>query len=54
MYKRQTLLHAPSLTAKGVIGLDKTCALEMVQAGGVTTDYDKLIDRCLLYTSRCV
>lgn len=42
-----TLLHAPSLTAKGVIGLDKTCALEMVQAGGVTTDYDKLIDRQL-------
>lgn len=42
-----TLLHVPSLTAKGVIGLDKTCALEMVQAGGVTTDYDKLIDRQL-------
>lgn len=41
------LLHAPSLTAKGVIGLDKTCVLEMVQAGGVTTDYDKLIDRQL-------
>lgn len=41
------LLHAPSLEAKGVIGLDKTCALEMVQAGGVTTDYDKLIDRQL-------
>lgn len=41
------LLHAPSLKAKGVIGLDKTCALEMVQAGGVTTDYDKLIDRQL-------
>ena len=41
------LLHAPELTAGRVIGLDKNCALEMVQAGGVTTDYDKLIDRQL-------
>ena len=30
-----------------VIGLDKSCALEMVQAGDITTDYDKLIDRQL-------
>lgn len=30
-----------------VIGLDKNCALEMVQAGDITTDYDKLIDRQL-------
>ncbi len=41
------LLHAPEMTAGRVIGLDKNCALEMVQAGGVTTDYDKLIDRQL-------
>ena len=31
----------------GLIGLDKNCALEMVQAGDITTDYDKLIDRQL-------
>lgn len=42
-----TLLHAPEMTAGTVIGLDKNCALEMVQAGGVVTDYDKLIDRQL-------
>lgn len=41
------LLHAPEMTAGKLIGLDKSCALEMVQAGGVTTDYDKLIDRQL-------
>ena len=42
-----TLLHAPEMTSGTVIGLDKNCALEMVQAGGVVTDYDKLIDRQL-------
>ncbi len=41
------LFHAPSITSGTVIGLDKNCALEMVQAGGITTDYDKLIDRQL-------
>lgn len=41
------LLHAPEMEAGTVIGLDKNCALEMVQAGGVMTDYDKLIDRQL-------
>jgi len=41
------LLHVPDLTDSRIIGLDKTCALEMVQAGGVLTDYDKLIDRQL-------
>ena len=41
------LLHAPEMTAGTIIGLDKNCALEMVQAGGVTTDYDRLIDRQL-------
>lgn len=42
-----SLLHAPEVTSGKLIGLDKNCALEMVQAGGVTTDYDKLIDRQL-------
>ena len=42
-----TLLHAPEMTGGNIIGLDKNCALEMVQAGGVVTDYDKLIDRQL-------
>ncbi len=42
-----TLLHAPEMTSGKLIGLDKNCALEMVQAGGVVTDYDKLIDRQL-------
>lgn len=30
-----------------LIGLDRSCALEMVTAGDVTVDYDKLIDRQL-------
>lgn len=42
-----TLLHAPAMESGKIIGLDKNCALEMVQAGGVVTDYDKLIDRQL-------
>lgn len=42
-----TLLHAPEMAGGKIIGLDKNCALEMVQAGGVVTDYDKLIDRQL-------
>ncbi len=41
------LLHAPEMQSGRIIGLDKNCALEMVQAGGVVTDYDKLIDRQL-------
>ena len=42
-----SLLHAPEMTSGKLIGLDKNCAVEMVQAGGVVTDYDKLIDRQL-------
>ena len=42
-----TLLHVPSIEGNTIIGLDKNCALEMVQAGEVITDYDKLIDRQL-------
>lgn len=41
------LIHAPELDSAKIVGLDKNCALEMVQAGGVVTDYDKLIDRQL-------
>ncbi len=41
------LLHAPEMEPGRIIGLDKNCALEMVQSGGVVTDYDKLIDRQL-------
>jgi hypothetical protein len=41
------LLHNPDMAAGKIIGLDKTCALEMVQAGGVQTDSDRLIDRQL-------
>ena len=42
-----TLIHVPELDEKTVIGLDKNFALEMVQAGEVLVDYDKLIDRQL-------
>lgn len=42
-----SLLHTADMPVDTVIGLDKRCALEMVQAGGIVTDYDKLIDRQL-------
>ncbi len=41
------LYKSTSLAPGTIIGLDKTCALEKVQAGTVTTEYDKLIDRQL-------
>lgn len=41
------LIHVPTLSSDTIIGLDKTCALELVQAGDVLVDYDKLIDRQL-------
>lgn len=41
------LLHVPSMTSGKIVGLDKNCALEMVQSGGITMDTDKLIDRQL-------
>ncbi len=41
------LIHIPGMEAGKIIGLDRSCALEMVQAGDVTTEYDKLIDRQL-------
>ena len=41
------LIHTSALSGNHLIGLDKNCALEMVIAGDVETDYDKLIDRQL-------
>lgn len=41
------LLKSASVGAGKLIGLDRTCALEQVQAGGVLTEFDKLIDRQL-------
>lgn len=45
------LIHTSAITSDAVIGLDKTCALEMVKAGEVMTEYDKLIDRQLERTA---
>ena len=41
------LLKSSAVESDTLIGLDKTCALELVTAGGVTTEFDKLIDRQL-------
>ncbi|MBQ8028615.1 MAG: phage major capsid protein [Clostridia bacterium] len=41
------LFKSSSLEENVLIGLDNTCALEQVQAGGVMTEFDKLIDRQL-------
>jgi hypothetical protein len=41
------LLKSNAVTAGPLLGLDKGCAVEMVQAGGILTEYDKLIDRQL-------
>ncbi len=41
------LLKSSAVPAGKLIGLDKTCALEQVTAGGILTEYDKLIDRQL-------
>lgn len=41
------LMKSPCVTSGKLIGLDKNCALEMVTAGDVVTEYDKLIDRQL-------
>lgn len=42
-----SLLHITDVPDGKLIGIDQTCALEMVQAGDIQTDYDKLIDRQL-------
>lgn len=39
-----TLIHIPTMASGKIIGLDKNYALEMVTAGDVLTEYDKLID----------
>lgn len=40
-----SLIHVPTMEKKQLVAVDKNCCLEMVQAGGILTDYDKLIDR---------
>ncbi len=42
-----TLLRASLMPANTIIGLDRKCALEMVQSGELSIEYDKLIDRQL-------
>lgn len=41
------IIRCDSVPAGTIIALDKSCALEKVQAGDVMTDFDKLIDRQL-------
>lgn len=41
------LIKSSAVSSDTIIGLDNTCALEQVQAGGVITEFDKLIDRQL-------
>ena len=42
-----TLLRCSALPKGTIIGLDKNYALEMVEGGGVSVEYDKVIDRQL-------
>ena len=42
-----TLLCARDMPCSGIVALDKRYALELVQCGDVTVEYDKLIDRQL-------
>ena len=46
-----TLVHIPGMESGKIVGLDKTAALEMVQAGDIVTEYDRLIDRQLEQTA---
>lgn len=41
------LIKSAYVKENQIIGLDRSCALEMVEASGVATEYDKLIDRQL-------
>ena len=41
------LLKSPTVSSGTLIGIDKSAALEMVKAGEIMTEYDKLIDRQL-------
>ena len=42
-----TLVRADSVADNTIIGIDKNCALEMIQAGDIVVDYDKLINKQL-------
>lgn len=42
-----SLIRCSDAPENMIIGLDKSCALEFVEAGGIVTEYDKLIDRQL-------
>ncbi|MDQ5983839.1 MAG: hypothetical protein RUMPE_00868 [Eubacteriales bacterium SKADARSKE-1] len=42
-----TLVRAASVANYTIVGFDKNCALEMVQAGDVSVDFDRLIDKQL-------
>lgn len=42
-----TLVRAATVENNRLIGIDKNCALEMVQVGEILVDYDKLIDKQL-------
>lgn len=41
------LIRCEGVPSDKIVALDKNCALEMVQAGEIITDFDKLIDRQL-------
>lgn len=41
------MIKSGDVAADSLIALDKNCALEMVQAGDISVEYDKLIDRQL-------
>ena len=41
------LMKSAAVGSGKLVGLDKNCALEMVKAGDIVTEYDKLIDRQL-------
>ena len=41
------MLRTSAMPAGKIIGLDKNYALEMVKAGDVMVEYDKIIDRQL-------
>lgn len=41
------LIVSSAATDGKIIGIDTSCALEMIESGTVTTEYDKLIDRQL-------
>ncbi len=41
------IIRCSALEGDSIIGLDRSCALQRVQTGAVTTEFDKLIDRQL-------